>query len=130
MNLVNQKTHNLINNQLSGTPIELSKKFAKVELLTNGNMITDDTGLIHGGFIFSLADYAAMLSINHPNVVLGGANVKFIKPVVKGEILTAEAKIESIDEKKLIVKVEVKRKDEVVFHGDFFCLIPEKHVLI
>ncbi|MFX0177262.1 MAG: PaaI family thioesterase [Candidatus Hodarchaeota archaeon] len=129
MNSTRQKTHTLINNQLCGTPIELDKGFAKIKLKTDTNMITDETGLIHGGFIFNLADFAAMLAVNHPNVVLGGANVKFIRPVVKGEILIAKALVDHRDGRKIIVKVEVFRGNEKVFNGEFFCFTPEKHVL-
>lgn len=129
MNLAIQKTHKLINNQLCGTPIELNEDFATIKLITDSNMITDETGLIHGGFLFSLADYAAMLAVNHPNVVLGGANVKFIKPVVEGQILIAKAKLDKKEGIKIIVKVEIFRKNEQVFFGEFFCFTPEKHVL-
>jgi len=92
-------------------------------------MITDDTGLIHGGFTFSLADFAAMLAVNHPNVVLGGANVNFLKPVVEGDIIIAEAQVVNPKEKKLVVKVNVKKDDESVFSGEFFCYTPKYHVL-
>jgi acyl-coenzyme A thioesterase PaaI-like protein len=129
MNLVIQKTHKLINNQLCGTPIELSEGSATIKLKTNSKMITDETGLIHGGFLFSLADYAAMLAVNHPNVVLGGANVRIIKPVVVEESLIAKAKIDKKEGKKIIVKVEIFRENEQVFIGAFFCFTPEKHVL-
>ena len=92
-------------------------------------MIADETGLIHGGFVFSLADFAAMLAVNHPNVVLGGANVKFLKPIVLGDELIAEGNVLRKAGKKLIVKVEVKKNNEVVFQGEFVCSVPEKHVL-
>ena len=77
-----QITHLKINENLSGKIIELKDGYSKVVLETNSDMRADKSGLIHGGFIFSMADYAAMVAINHPNVVLGGANVKFLKPAV------------------------------------------------
>ena len=92
-------------------------------------MITDDTGLIHGGFIFSLADYAAMLAVNHPNVVLGSANVRFVKPVSNGQILLAEGKVIEKTGKKIIVIVEVKTNNNVICQGDFICFTPEQHIL-
>jgi uncharacterized protein (TIGR00369 family) len=92
-------------------------------------MAADDSGLVHGGFIFGLADYAAMLAVNHPNVVLGGADVKFLKPVKAGESVYAEATVTSASGKKQMVSVTVKREDDVVFKGDFSCFILEKHVL-
>ena len=55
----------------------------------HARMAADGSGLAHGGFIFGLADYAAMIAVNHPNVVLGAAEVRFLKPVVSGETVVA-----------------------------------------
>ena len=60
-----------------------------VKLKTNEKMVADEKGLIHGGFIFSVADYSAMLAVNEPTVVLAGANVKFLKPVIVGDEILA-----------------------------------------
>ncbi|HEY0087419.1 MAG TPA: hotdog domain-containing protein [Candidatus Lokiarchaeia archaeon] len=123
------KTHQKINNKYCGIPIELKEGYSKVKLMTINEMVLDETGLIHGGFIFSLADYAAMLAINHPFVVLGGASVKFLRPVKKGEELLAEAFLENIEKKKSVVNVKIQRKEELVFNGEFYCYVPNKHVL-
>ena len=85
-------THEEINSGLCGTPIHVEPDFSRIELKTDDSMKVDKQGLVHGGFVFGLADYAAMLAVNDPNVVLGGADVKFLKPVKAGEILIAEAK--------------------------------------
>lgn len=76
------KTHLKINQKLNGTPISITEG-QKGELLlrTTEDMVADEKGLIHGGFIFSAADYLAMITVNHPNVVLGSSSVRFIKPV-------------------------------------------------
>ena len=51
------KTHNKINLKLSGEAIDLIEgKTATVKLETSEDMLADDKGLIHGGFIFSAAD--------------------------------------------------------------------------
>jgi uncharacterized protein (TIGR00369 family) len=129
MIMIRQKTHSKINNDLSGEIIELKENHSKVKLKANSKMIVDETGLIHGGFIFSVADFSAMVAINHPNVVLGGANVKFLKPVIKGDIIIAEAKLSKIEGKKHIVQVDIRKNEDLVFSGEFQCFIPEKHVL-
>ena len=129
MKKINQTTHNKINSSLCGNSLILKENYSRIELLTTGEMIVDETGLIHGGFVFGLADYAAMVCINHPNVVLGAADVKFVKPVKKGDTLIAEAYLEKIEGKKYRVKVEVKEREDLVFHGIFTCFIPDKHVL-
>ncbi len=123
------KTHTKINDTLCGKAVSLEKDFSRVELVTTGEMAVDIPGLVHGGFIFGLADYAAMIAVNHPNVVLGAANVKFIKPVRAGEVVVAEAKVELSEGIKQVVKVTVKHIDKICFKGEFTCFILDKHVL-
>ncbi len=123
------KTHQEIDQELSGIPIQIGENRAIVKLKTKERMKADDKGLIHGGFIFSLADYAAMLAVNESTVVLAKAEVKFLKPVKVGDELTSEAEIREVEGKKRKVWVEVKRGEEVVFNGEFLCVVPEKHVL-
>ncbi|MCP4713976.1 MAG: thioesterase [Deltaproteobacteria bacterium] len=123
------KTHNKIDQGLCGKPIELEDGFCRVELVPTAAMAADDTGLVHGGFIFGLADYAAMLAVNHPNVVLGAAEVKFMKPVAVGERVVAEADIERRKDGKATVQVSVLRDKQEVFSGTFTCFTLEQHVL-
>jgi acyl-coenzyme A thioesterase PaaI-like protein len=92
-------------------------------------MVVDETGLVHGGFIFGLADYAAMISVNHPHVVLGSADVKFLKPVKVNEALVAESVVQSNEGRKRIATVTVKKEDTTVFKGVFTCYVLDKHVL-
>ncbi len=122
-------THKLINQDLCGNPIFTKNGNSKVHLITTPEMAADESGLIHGGFVFGLADYAAMIAINHPNVVLGSSDVKFLKPVCINDSLTAEARVESVNGKKHIVSVCVFRKGEEVFTGTFTCFVLDKNVL-
>ena len=123
------KTHTKVDTSLSGEPVEISEGSAKVKLKTTEVMSADDKGLVHGGFLFSAADYTAMLSVNHPNVVLAGANVRFLKPVRVGEEVLFTGKIEEMENQKVKVYVEGRKGEEKVFEGTFFCVVPEKHVL-
>ncbi len=109
--------------------MEVAPDFARVELRTTEDMAVDLSGLTHGGFIFGLADHAAMLAVNHPNVVLGGSDVRFLKPVKTGETIAAEARVTSSDGKKRTVTAEVFRNNEKVFTGRFDCFVLDKHVL-
>lgn len=122
-------THQKINQELCGKPLEIKEGYSRVELVTLESMAADKTGLVHGGFIFGQADYAAMIAVNHPNVVLGGADVKFLKPVKAGEKVLAQASVTAIDGKKNTVEVVVTRGEEKVFQGTFFCFVLGKHVL-
>jgi uncharacterized protein (TIGR00369 family) len=123
------QTHQGINRECFGTPVYLAEGASRVELLTLGSMAVDETGLVHGGYIFGLADYAAMIAVNHPNVVLGSSTVKFLKPVRAGETVVAEAAAETLQGKKQIVAVTVRRNDDVVFTGSFTCFVLDRHVL-
>ena len=123
------KTHDRINKSLCGNPVETGPGRAKLELTAIESMIVDSLGLVHGGFIFGLADHAAMVAVNHPNVVLAGADVKFLKPVVPGENLVADALVTEDTGKRQTVTVTVKRDDDIIFQGIFACAVPERHVL-
>lgn len=129
MDTLEPNTHLAINKELCGTPVEINSTGSKVTMFVSQNMAADGIGLAHGGFVFGLADYAAMLAVNHPNVVLGKADVKFLKPVKVGDKLMAIA--EKLPEKgiKKPIKVTVMRETEPVFQGEFICLVTEKHVL-
>ncbi len=122
-------THNKINNRLCGQPLKVKKGYSLVEMKTDEIMVVDALGLVHGGFIFGMADYAAMIAVNDPNVVLGSSEVKFQKPVKVNDVLMAEANVTEIKGKKQSVKVAVKRGDELVFDGSFTCFVLTKHVL-
>ena len=122
-------THKQTDISLCGKPLLVEKDFSRVEFTPTEQMKVDQTGLVHGGFVFGLADYAAMIAVNHPNVVLGAADVKFLKPVRFGETLTAEAKVDHKEGKKQSVSVSVSRQTELVFEGTFTCFVLEKHVL-
>ena len=122
-------THKRIDRNLCGTPLEVSEGFSRVELLLTDNMAADKSGLIHGGFIFGLADYAAMIAVNHPNVVLGSSDVKFLKPLKKGDMVLAEARVENTAGRKHTVRVTVENNKTKVFEGIFTCFVLDKHVL-
>jgi uncharacterized protein (TIGR00369 family) len=122
-------THKKIDQELCGKPVSVEEDFSRIEFTATERMTADDSGLVHGGFIFGLADYAAMIAVNHPNVVLGAADVKFLKPVKVGENVVAEAKVVSKKGKKHSVQVSVQRGGDSVFEGEFVCFVPDKHVL-
>lgn len=129
-----RRTHQAIDPAFSGAVVAMSEGRARLRLATTEAMRADEHGLIHGGFVFSLADHAAMLAINHPNVVLGSAAVRFLAPVALGDRLEAEAVLGETAGKKLMVEVVVRRQteqddDQVVFRGDFTCFTPPHHVL-
>jgi len=121
-------THLEINQTLCGTVISNDEGVATVEMKTTSEMVSDSRGLVHGGFIFGMADYAAMVAVNDPSVVLGAAETSFVKPTKVGDTLTATAKVESEKGKKRIVLVTVTCNETTVFSGTFTCFVLDNHV--
>lgn len=122
-------THLAIDAALVGTPTALSEGRASVTLVTTDAMAADARGLVHGGFLFGLADYAAMLAVNDPNVVLGSADTKFLAPVRVGETVRAEAQREEVKGRKHMVRVVGRVGDRAVFEGVFTTFVLDGHVL-
>lgn len=131
--IINQQTslntHERINTVYSGEIVRLEKGFAKVALETNEVMRADDVGLVHGGFIFSAADFAAMVSVNEPNVVLAACNCLFLAPVRVGDTVTFEATEHQKEGRKRNVTVRGFVHDIKVFEGEFKTVVTERHVL-
>lgn len=123
------RTHERIDRGLCGTPMALAPGMAAVELEATAAMAADGHGLVHGGFVFGLADHAAMLAVNEPNVVLVSAETKFLRPVRPGERLRAEARVARAAPPRYTVTCTVSRDGEAVFEGSFNCHVTRRHVL-
>jgi uncharacterized protein (TIGR00369 family) len=131
MSKIAQNTHLKVSKKMVGSVVSIEENTATVTLEITKEMVVDEFNLSHGGFVFGLADYAAMLAINEPTVVLGKAEVKFIKPVILNDKLTAVAIIsDNSNGKKITVSVNViNAEDQLVFEGAFVCFVLEKHIL-
>jgi uncharacterized protein (TIGR00369 family) len=127
--VVDIRTHLAIDQTLCGKPLLIKDGESRVVFTASPEMAADKAGLVHGGFVFGLGDYAAMLAVNHPNVVLGSADVKFLRPVRVGDLLEARASVQKVDGKKQVVEVVISQKDKKVLTGRFTCFVLEAHVL-
>jgi acyl-coenzyme A thioesterase PaaI-like protein len=123
------RTHQRIAPHLCGTARSVEPGRAVVELVAGADFVADDEGLVHGGFVFGLADYAAMLAINEPTVVLGAAEARFLAPARVGDVLVATASAEPPDGKKRPVRAVVEVLGKPVFEAIFTCFVPARHVL-
>jgi acyl-coenzyme A thioesterase PaaI-like protein len=123
------RTHLEADPSLCGRVVDLAEGSAVVVLETSDAMVVDAQRLVHGGFVFGVADYAAMLAVNDPNVVLGSAETRFLRPVRGGASVTARAKVVAEKHRKREVEVEVTVGSERVFEGTFVCFVLERHVL-
>ena len=122
-------THLKIDKSLNGEVVELKDGFAKVELKTTQIMAADEQGLVHGGFAFCAADYAAMAAVNDPYVVLAKSEVKFLAPVKAGQSIIFEATITDTQGIKSTVEVVGFVGDKKIFTGSFYTATLDKHVL-
>ena len=122
-------THLNINTSLCGKVTKLQENYAEVLLHTTQQMAADMEGLVHGGFIFSAADYAAMSAVNDPYVVLGASNSKFIAPVKVGDAVICKATVTNIKGKKAEVDVKAFVNEKLVFEGTFTTFVLSAHVL-
>ncbi len=123
------QTHLQIDTTLCGRLTHSKEGYAEVVLHTTRQMTADEKGLVHGGFVFGAADYAAMCAVNDPNVVLGAASLKFIAPVKVGDVVVCRAKIVAEKGKKKEVLVEAFVDSKMVFEGNFTTFVLQKHVL-
>jgi acyl-coenzyme A thioesterase PaaI-like protein len=126
---VSPNTHLGIDHALCGTPIELREGYASVRLQTVSAMAVDDRGLVHGGFVFGLADHAAMLAVDDPHVVLGAAEVRFVSPVAVGDEVVATAERTDQRGRKHVLHVHARAGSRDVFEGTFTAFVLDRHVL-
>jgi len=122
-------THLNINTSLCGKVTKLQENYAEVLLHTTQQMAADSQGLVHGGFIFGAADYAAMSAVNDPYVVLGASSSKFIAPVKVGNAVLCKASVVKQKGKKAEVEVEAFVNEKLVFEGNFTTFVLSSHVL-
>jgi len=123
------QTHLKIDNGLCGTVIALEEGYAAVELQTTPGMVADEQGLVHGGFIFGAADYAAMAAVNEPTVVLAASSCRFLAPSRVGDELLFKAKCTEKDGKKFHISVYGYCGETEIFSGEFKTVVTKRHVL-
>ena len=123
------KTHQRIHSEFSGKIQKMEKGRVEVQLETTKDMLADDMGLIHGGFVFSAADYAAMAAVNERNVVLVASDCQFLSPVKLGDKVNFVANVRHTEGRKRNVNVEGYVLHIKVFEGIFKTVVTERHVL-
>ena len=122
-------THLHIDTSLCGKVTKLEEGYAEVLLYTTQQMSADAQGLVHGGFVFGAADYAAMSAVNDPYVVLGASSSRFIAPVKVGDAVLCKSRVVNSKGKKSVVEVVAFVNEKLVFEGDFTTFVLTSHVL-
>ena len=126
---MNVNTHPDIDRSLCGEPLSLGDGTATVALVTTERMTADPKGLVHGGFVFGAADYAAMLAVNDPHVVLGSADCRFTAPVRVGQTVEITATRTEQKGRKHVIAVEARADGVVVLTGTMTTFVLDDHVL-
>ena len=122
------KTSPNIKISLSGAVTQLEPNHAKTRFFATNDMVADGEGLIHGGFVFSAASYAAMAAVNETFSVVIGAKIHFFAPTRVNEAIEFDARSHFNESKKREVRVTGKTKDIKVFEGTFQVVILEDHI--
>ena len=122
-------THLMIDTDLCGTVTQLGEGSATVELVALPEMGADENGLVHGGFIFGAADYAAMAAVNAPTVVLAAAGCRFLAPSKVGDTIVFKAECTESNGNKYMITVSAYCGGAEVFTGEFKAVVTAKHVL-
>lgn len=85
--------NDLFSQWLGITVSAIDEGYSKIQMTVRPEMI-NGFGIVHGGIAFSLADSAFAFACNNRNVlsVALDTSINFLKPVMVGDVLTAEAK--------------------------------------
>lgn len=122
------KTSPNIKLNLSGVVTKLEPGHAKTLFHTHVDMVGDGEGLIHSGFVFSAANYAALASINEVHSVVISSRINFFAPTRLGETIEFDASAHFNESKKREVRVVGKTKDIKVFEGVFQVVVLDDHI--
>ncbi len=95
-------------------------------LETNDDMAFEETKVIRGSFIYSLAESLAIAVIDANVALVGVANIKYKIPVYSGIKLVAKAEVRRIKDNNYIVWVKISEKQKEVFRGKFILVSIEK----
>ncbi|AWK61255.1 PaaI family thioesterase [Helicobacter magdeburgensis] len=111
-----------------GELVELYRNKAIVRFRPNERMIMDESKMIHAGFVFNAASFAAMAAINKKYSVLIASDVKFLAPIELGHEITFKAQAIQSDTKKCEVKVEGFLLDIKIFDSLFHIAVFDKKI--
>jgi len=88
---------------------------AEMQMLVRDDMVNGH-GIVHGGFVFTLADSAFAFACNSRNqrTVAQGCDIVFVAPARRGELLVAEARERATYGRNGLYDVTVRRGDDLI----------------
>lgn len=111
-----------------GEITELYRNKAIVRFVPTEKMIMDESKMIHAGFVFNSASYAAMVALNRKYSVIIASDVKFFAPIELGHEVIFKAEAVQSDTKKCEVKVEGFLLDIKIFDSMFHIAVFDKKI--
>ncbi|MDR0665246.1 MAG: PaaI family thioesterase [Helicobacteraceae bacterium] len=123
------RTYNLINQVMCGYVEDIKDGYAKTRFIAVEDMSVDKRGLIHSGFVFSAANFAAAAAVNKSNVITATARCNFLAPLKIGDEVVFEANSLQTATRKRTVTVTGAIGKIKVFDGEFSLVITERHAL-
>lgn len=123
------KTSSLINQNIVGFLEEIEEDGALVRLNCTEEMVADQKGLIHSGFLFSSASYAALTAVNEKNAVIAVSKANFLSPLKLGDVVDFRARAFQNTGRKRVVEVIGTLRQNKVFEAEFSIVILDRHIL-
>lgn len=116
----NEKIQGVASQDILGEIIELEVGKAGISILkTTQGMAFEDSDVIKGHYIFSMAESLALSVIDKKSAITGIANMKYNKVIKVGETLVAKALVSKERITDYIVHVKINVNREEVFRGKF-----------
>ena len=122
-------SHYEVNQSLTGTLEELEEGYARVNFTATEDMVVDRRGMIHSGFIFGAANYAAMAAVNISTAILAVSKTNFLAPLSVNDEAVFEATALQKDTRKRNVMVVGYFNNIKFFEGEFTIVVLEHHPL-
>lgn len=132
-NLVEKSWEDLVvcktlKSDLCGVIIRMSDEEVLIKFTPNEQMVGDENNLIHSGFIFNAANYAAMCLVNQAHSFTIGAEVQFLAPIELEQEMLFLATMKYANDKKYKVLVKGTLLDIKIFEATFHISVFDKQL--
>lgn len=116
----------LLKPDLCGNILKITQEEVVISFAPSKQMISDESNLIHSGFIFNVANYAAMCLVNQPNALTIKSEVQFLAPIEFEQEMLFIATINQSNNKKYEIFVKGTLLDIKIFEGIFHISLFDK----
>lgn len=114
--------------ELVGNIVKMTYEEVITKFVPTKQMISDESNLIHSGFIFNAANYAAMCLVNQSHAITIGSEVEFLAPVEFEQEMMFLATVKQSNNKKFEINVKGTLLDIKIFEAIFHIAVFEKQL--